>query len=41
MAAEDAAEASTNRLRDLESSLTAKADTPCATADDARRLRDL
>ncbi|KQP33835.1 hypothetical protein ASF49_08180 [Methylobacterium sp. Leaf104] len=41
MAAEDAAEASTNRLRDLEASLTAKADTTCATADDARRLRDL
>lgn len=41
MAAEDAAEASTKRLRELEAWLSANADGSCTTADDARRLRDL
>jgi len=41
MAAEDEAESSAKRLAELEAWLSAFADTPCATADDARRLREL
>lgn len=41
MAAEDEAAASATRLRELESALSEISDTPCATADDARRLRGL
>lgn len=41
MAAEDEAQAAAGRLRDLESALKADSGSPCATADDARRLREL
>lgn len=41
IAAEDAAAAAATRLRELEEALAGQPDTPCATADDARRLRDL
>ena len=41
MAAEDEARASATRLRELEAALAADSISPCATADDARRLRGL
>jgi hypothetical protein len=41
MAAEDEAQASAARLRDLETAVAGDSISPCATADDARRLRGL
>lgn len=41
MAAEDEAQASSARLRKIESALMSDSTGPCATADDARRLRGL